>query len=192
MALYDTTALRLEAARNLGYTAGFMAATGRDFTGTITDYQQLSVDQQQALTREMFRVVAANPARFAPLQVAVATGGSFADFKNVPQPLTPTAAALVGAGEGLVDLPVNIGLAGAALVHSAGTIVRAVGTEAGGVVNATAGSILGVKISTVLWVAGGGVLLYFLATSTAGEKAAAYAVRRVVRRNPRRRRRSPA
>lgn len=190
MPAYDATALRLTAARNLGITAGFRVATRRDFTGSILDFQQLSTEQKQAVSAEMYRLIRERPQDYPAAVVTTAQAGSFADFKNVPEPLSPGAAALVGAGEGLVNLPQNIGLAGAAVVRGAGTIVRAAGTELGGAVNATAGSLLGVKVSTLAWVALGGVFLYFLANSGAGAKAAAYTVERVLpRRNPCHRRR---
>lgn len=188
---YDVTALRLEAARNLGFTAGFMVAQKRAFTGSLADYRELSGEQQVALSAEMFRLVRTNPEKYAPAQVAVAERGGFSEYSNLPQIPSVLQAGLVGAVEGLKSAPMTAAAGVSEVVKAAGSVVRTVGQEAGGVVRETAGSILGVKISTLAWVAAGGVFLYFVINSPAGARAAAYTVERVapVRRNPSRRHR---
>lgn len=180
MAAYDLTALRLAAARNLGYTAGFRVAQGRDFTGSRDDYRLLAPDQQSALGAEMFRIIRADPSAWPAILGAVAAGPSFGEFGRTVRPPSVGLALLTGAGQGLADLPDNLGRGGAAVVHAAGTVLQAAGTE----VNRTAGSLLGFKFSTLAWAGAAGLFLYFLANSPAGARSAAWTVERL--RSPRR------
>jgi hypothetical protein len=157
--LTSIPALRIEAARNLGITPVFTAATGRQFTGSVSDYSDLTADQQTALTDEMLKLIRSTPSSFTPAQVSVAA----AQTRPLAQPtaaeqVTSWQAAGQGASEGLQAATGAVQGLLSGTVSFAGGLV---GTAYQGVT----GETIGGTVTKILLIAAGAGVLYLLAQS---------------------------
>lgn len=141
---WDISPLRLVAARNAGVTAAFTARTGRQFTGSVADYGDLTQPEQFRVNDEMARLVKATPGEFPP-EVVQRIGGLDV---VIPPPPSVLDGIREGALEGLVNFPKTVG-----------TVVGSTFTAA------TGGQTIGSTLNRALLIGGGVLLLYLLVSS---------------------------